>query len=83
MSDQQTTHDDLAYRIGKIDLRNGDILVVKINQPVPDHIREMLHDQMSSVVEGHKVLILDRSIDLAVLTRAEIEARTSPTSDHQ
>jgi hypothetical protein len=68
--------DDLEFRIAKLELKPGDILVVKIDAHLSDTNRAVLRAQWEPLIPGgHKMLILDRSIELSVLTQSDIEAR--------
>jgi hypothetical protein len=60
--------DDWEFRIAKLFLQPGDVLVVKTDDPRPkyDVFREL-------VPGGVRVLYIPTSIDLSVLTRTEIE----------
>ena len=73
--------DDLEYRIGKFNLAEGDVLVVKcLEQPgvmAWDHISRCVRLALGPDV---RFMILEPRIDLAVLTRAEIEARAAEPS---
>ncbi len=63
--------------IAKLDLGLGDVLVVRIRERIVS--AEAAHRIKQSVEEivppGARVMVIDRDIDLSVLTKAEIEAR--------
>lgn len=64
--------------IAKLELGPGDVLVVQSKNRVP---REVL-DRIKTYVEpqlphGVKILVIDRSVTLSVLTAADIASRTS------
>lgn len=69
--------DDLEFKIAHMPLAPGDVLVVKvkglITQEQGRRIELQARDKLPPDI---KVIVIDQSIDLAVLTRAEIEART-------
>ena len=69
--------DDLEFRIARIDLRPGDTLVLKYPRPLSQEQRRNLMEAMKSASGGHRVMVLDGGLDLAVLTAAEIAERTS------
>ncbi len=64
--------DDLEFRIAKLEINSGDVLVCKFDQRLSDdhvkHIKEILKDSMP---HGVKCLILEKGMDLAVLTYDE------------
>ena len=67
--------DDIEFKIARLDLREGDILVVKIAQPLMTTTRDRLRDYIAKSSGGHQVMVLDGVMDLAVLTQAEIAER--------
>lgn len=69
--------DDLEYRIGKLRLEPGDVLVVKVNERLTHEAAYRVRRQMETFVVGsNKILVIDPSCDLSVLTAAEIASRT-------
>lgn len=69
--------DQLEYRIAKLQLRPGDVLVVKVDHTISAEIGGRIREHFERTVgPDRKVLILDNSIDLSVLTKADIEKRT-------
>lgn len=73
--DQPQTAADLEYRIAKLSLEAGDVLVVKINHTISAEIGGKIRESFERVVRGNRVLILDNSMELSVLTKADIEQR--------
>ena len=73
--------DDLEYRVGKLSLAPGDVLVAKVDTVLSlaqhDYIRQNLS---ASLPEGVTALVLDSRMDLSVLTKADIDARTEGRS---
>lgn len=73
--------DDLELRIARLALGPDDVLVVKRQVPGPisvehaERVRSIVRDAAGP---NTRILVIDASTDLAVLTRAEIEARTDP-----
>lgn len=68
----------LSVEIAKLSLRSGDVLVVKCSDYLSDEaykrVRRTLED---SLQEGIKILVLEKNMSLAVLTREDIESRVS------
>lgn len=64
---------ELELEIAKLDLRPGDILVVKLKggRGMPKH------DVFTHLIPGVKILYIPDDIDLAILTREEIEQRVA------
>lgn len=70
---------DLEFLIGKLSLAPSDVLVLKSAERLsPDAIVRITLYVQRTVGPEQRVLILDGGIDLAVLTRAEIDAMTTP-----
>ncbi len=69
--------DVLELAIAKLVLKPGDVLVVKINHTLSHDVLGRARDQVqNNIPKGVQVLLIDNSIDLSVLTQADIEART-------
>ena len=65
-----TEKEDWQYRIAKLHLEEGDILVIKSD-------RAPQYDWwMPLNMKGVRILYIPTDVDLSVLTRAEIEAKT-------
>lgn len=68
------------YAIGRISLKAGDVLVVKyhnigaVKQEWVDRLREF----MNKAIGDTPVIVIGDDIDLAVLTKDEIDARAEP-----
>lgn len=70
---------EIEYRIGRLDLRLGDILVVKSHEwPVSQENAEIMRASLRERLGDIPILVIGPDIDLAVLTRAELEARANP-----
>ena len=68
---------DLEYRIAKLSVSPGDVLVVKVDRPITNESGASIRDSVASYLPtGARVLVLGDAIDLSVLTKAEIDART-------
>jgi hypothetical protein len=67
-----------AIEIAKLHLAVGDVLVMRSRELLSREQAIRLRDNAQSLVpEGVKVMVIDRQLELSVLTRAEIEARTT------
>lgn len=74
--------DDIEFKIARLDLRPGDILVIRCKQHLPMETIARMRAAFLPVTKDHKIMVLDGDMDLAVLTAAEIEARSvAPTSE--
>jgi hypothetical protein len=63
--------------IGKLDLAPGDILVVKVDRMIPSETADRIAAHVKpKLPDGVQVLVIDPAIELSVLTRAEIDAKT-------
>jgi hypothetical protein len=68
--------DDLDFRIAKLEVKPGDVLVVKIATRITDQIAHDLKLRFEArLPDAVKVLVLDSGIDLSVLSFEEIERR--------
>jgi hypothetical protein len=68
--------DDIKFKIARLDLRPGDILVVKCSDLLTREATVHLHEVIQRIIPGQKALILEHGMDLAILTAAEIAERT-------
>ncbi len=68
---------DIEFKIARLELRPGDVLVVRTKQRLSRAQIDRLADLIKPAIGSHRCLILDSDTDLAVLTPAEIEARLS------
>jgi predicted peroxiredoxin len=74
MSDETAIRVIGEVEIAKLRLDAGDVLVVKMKGRLPQEAAQRIHETMARVVPaGVKCLVVDPSLDLAVMTRAEIE----------
>ena len=67
-----------AFHVSRLDLRPGDILVLRFKQYLAPNVPARIKADLADVAKGHRVMILDNGADLAVLTAAEIEERSKP-----
>lgn len=73
-----TRKNNLTIRIAKLAFKPGDVLVLKIDS----HLTMEAKKYLQSVFEprlpaGVKMMVLERGMDLSVLTQAEIEHRSA------
>jgi hypothetical protein len=67
----------VIVEIAKLSLGAGDVLVVTVpDLGKPEMLEPLARAIRNSLPDGAKYLILYDHVDLSVLTRAEIEART-------
>lgn len=66
---------DLEFRIARLDLRKGDILVVKFGVPVSAEMVEIVKNNFAEIARGLRLLVIDARADLSILTAAEIAER--------
>lgn len=71
-----STMDDIEFKIARLDLRPGDILIVKCKERLSAGTLAIMREVLARVAGGHKALILENGMDLAVLTAAQIEERS-------
>jgi len=69
---------DLEYRIGKLSLAPGDVLVVKLAERMCNqHAVQRLRGNVREMMPSQKVLVISNDADLSVLTQTEIAERTA------
>lgn len=66
---------DLEYRIGKLALAPGDILVVKAAKDMPAKDWKAFREAFKRHIPNNVLLMVSGDVDLSVLTLADIEAR--------
>jgi len=74
------TADDLEYRVGRLDLRSNDVLVVRMGERVRPSMTQIedMRRMVQHLVPSVKCLILPNGEDLSVLSREEIDRRSQP-----
>jgi hypothetical protein len=66
-----------AFEIAKLRLEPDDILVVKVDRPLSKEVTDRIRKHLAGLLpQGIKTMIIERGVDLAVLTKAEIDGRT-------
>lgn len=66
---------DLTFSIAKLDLKDGDILVVRFPGQITHETACRIQEHLKGLLNGRKAFILDSGGDLTVLTGAEIKRR--------
>jgi hypothetical protein len=67
-----------AIEIGKLELHQGDVLVVKIDRPVSNEVIDKIRKNLKTLLpEGVTIMIIDRGVSLSILTKTEIEERVA------
>lgn len=69
--------DGLEFSIARLHLEPNDVLVVKFSKPATADAVERARSVLHKATEHKHILFIEPEIDLSVLTRAEIEQRTS------
>ncbi len=65
-----------AFEIGKLQLQDGDILVVKTDRPMSIEATERARKHLKGLLPRDvTIMIIDRGVELSVLTKSEIEER--------
>lgn len=77
------TDESWKYRIEKLRMKTGDVLVVSVP---PDQLEPRILKPFDATIRrllpaGTKVLFIDTDIDLTVLTMGEIEEQATPVPD--
>ncbi len=68
---------DLEYRIARLQLKQGDILVFKFNRTLEAGENSIIRDSLMHLIpDGVRILVIDDQVDLSVLTADEIATRT-------
>ena len=64
------------FDIAKLHLGPDDILVCRAKGTLSPQVASAIRDQLLNVAPKQKVMVIDSNLELSILTRAEIEART-------
>jgi len=65
-----------AFEIAKLQLQHGDILVVKTDRPMSKEATDRTRKHLAGILpQGVTTMIIDRGVDLSMLTKAEIDGR--------
>lgn len=65
------------FQIAKLTLAPGDVLVIRSDRPLDREQVMRINEHMRKLVpHDNKVMVIDKTFELSVLTRAEIEARS-------
>lgn len=66
-----------AFEIAKLRLQYGDVLVVKTDRPMSNEATERTRKHLAGLLpQGVKTMIIDKGVNLSVLTKTEIEQRS-------
>lgn len=69
---------DWELKIGRLTLVPGDVLVIQVHKTMPDWTLSRVHQYFQSLTpNGVKVMVIDQTVELSVLTKAQIEAKTN------
>lgn len=67
-----------AFEIAKLQLKRGDVLVVKTDRPMSNDATERTRKHLAGLLpQGVRTMIIDRGVELSVLTKSEIESRSA------
>jgi hypothetical protein len=67
-----------AFEIGKLQLKDGDVLVVKTDRPMSHDAAERTRKHLKGLLPRDvAIMIIDRGVELSVLTKTEIEERVA------
>lgn len=56
------------FVISRLDLKPGDIIVLRTKRAVPDHVATRLRAMMKDVAPGHRAVVMEDGMDIALLT---------------
>lgn len=62
--------DDLEFRIARLRLEPGDVLVARVKGTASAEICHSVYNHVSSVIGDGRVLVVDERIDFSVLSAA-------------
>lgn len=67
-----------TLEIGKLQLAPGDVLVVKTDRPMSQDATERVRKHLKGLLpQNVTIMIIDRGVELSVLTKTEIEERVA------
>ncbi len=68
----------MSVEIAKLNVRPGDVLVLRCNEIISSEMALRLRERFEGhLPEGIKMIVIDKTLSLAVLTREEIESRAA------
>lgn len=56
------------FVISRLDLKPGDIIVLRTKRVVPDHVATRMREMMKDIAPGHRALVIEDGMDIALLT---------------
>ena len=68
---------DISFTIGKLELEAGDIVILKSPGRMTYDGATRLREAAREALRGHKCIILDGGMDIAVLKKADLEKKLS------
>lgn len=82
LNDKLTEADILEYRVGRLELHRGDVLVVKLERDSSmEEINRIAQMFGGFIGPSCRLLIIPPGIDLTIMTREEIDARATKGAD--
>lgn len=63
---------DAKYQIANLDMKDGDILVVKLNRNIPSSHMDAIRHQLS-LVTSNKVVFLSPDFDISIIRKDQID----------
>jgi hypothetical protein len=69
---------NLEYQIARLELRPGDILVIKLAAKLSHHAIATIKSDLDRLMPEYRAIILDGGMDLSVLSRAQIDQLILP-----
>lgn len=67
---------DFEYRVGRLNMQSGDVLVIKVNERLCREVGERVRKFFQQYLPPEtKLMVIDRDVDLSILTGAELAKR--------
>lgn len=75
MSPREPTPQDISFTISKLDLKPGDIVIIRCRQRLTQDGVNRLRETMKLAMPDQKALVLEDGMEIAVLTKADLERK--------
>ena len=69
--------DEIEFQIARLEMRPGDALVARVTRIVPSEAMSRIRAYLERCLPGTKVLVIDSSLELSVITKAEAKRLSS------
>jgi hypothetical protein len=73
--------EDLPFQIAKLEMKPGDVLVLRPTRPIVSEAASRLHAYVSRAFPDRKILVIGSDVDLSVVSARKATRRSAGTED--